>query len=344
MRFLLLLPAALLAACTVTSEDTGTQADDLVTAVWTEDQAQSIVYFNVQGGGDVAVGSGCAPGQTAITLHLPQQSISGTECAGAPARLRSKGIVKVGDEQWVELIAAARSVRTSSTPRCDLDAPTRSATMSVSPAAGATFAAKTFTTDRAACASTTGTYAVGIEKVLEIAEPLLAAVPLPPPTVIANPPPAPATVWGAGSDSFTLAVYGSGNMPLGSTCLPGTKNYSLRTPATGAWTLSTSSCEPLSGVADGRLAARWATVTLTDAEVAAARAALTTLRPSPTATCAPGAEYVLASVTSQNPGGTAPTSTLYRSSKGACVFGIDNGPYLDVTQVRAALERIDAAH
>jgi hypothetical protein len=342
MRFsLLALSLFALAGCSAVSEDDSAQSAsaDLVAPLWTEAEAASWVVVSHYTAGDVPAGSACVPGTATYVLNTAAASEPGartiyvTECTGAPARTRQRS-VSLTDVEYTAIIGAARSVAFSDKSTCDAGADYVS--FGVSPRESGAFPSQYAITDRLGC--DWGQSASGIEHVLEIIEPIVAAAPPPAPSVYFGNTPAPGSrVWTAGSRIY-LTTGGAGDTPHGSTCARDAAQYIVTVENGEFQDIYVTKCKPWTS--DGRLAMLSDfSRPLTAAEKTRLTSALSQLYVSSYASCTPGAEFEQLYVTGKDAIGVEQT-TLYTSNDNACVLGSDNAPFVDFAPARDVLSQL----
>jgi hypothetical protein len=336
------LSVSVVVGCSAASEDASSQSSDLVAPFWTQAEAASSIAFTHYASGDVPAGSACAPGTATYVVDTRAASEPGarsvyvSECAGAPARLRSR-VVPLTDVQYTAIIGAARSVALSDKETCDAGADY--VAFGVSAREAGAFPSQFATSERLGCDY--GQAASGIEHVLELIEPIVAAAPVPPASVYFGETPAAGTrVWSAGSRIF-LTTGGAGETPHGSTCVRDATEYIVTVADGELEDISVTKCAPMGGDFGDRLFMRSQLYrALEPAEKTRLTSALTQLFVRGSAQCTPGAEYERLFVTSFDPAGEK--TAVYSSAENACVMGSDYAPFVDFTPLRRVLDELVA--
>lgn len=89
-------------------------------SAWSEDVSE--VWLTDQGGGEVPVGSTCAPGSDFITYTFEMRRLTWHTCAATPGSSRLQSHLHyrtLTEEEADAMLAAVKQARMTATPRCD---------------------------------------------------------------------------------------------------------------------------------------------------------------------------------------------------------------------------------
>jgi len=324
---------AVLTGCSAAAEDeSASTADSLVSSIWTQTLESSEVDIIVHGSGQVPAGSACAPGAARYAISPNFHMLDAMECGGAPLRERTRNI-QLTSEQEAALVAAARAVTTSEKSTCE---PSGAPYVQMGVAgydAARHYSSSIHATDRFACDGN-ARYATGIERVAEIAAGIAASAPTVP-AVFGVLAPSTDPLWTPSASSLFVHAAGAGDMPPGSSCVPGEEKYWLAVAP--EMTFTVARCQPADETPGARLAFVTKKIVLSPTQQTRALASLTSLTTSPYLTCKADAEYLSGHIQLRKDDGS-PTFTSLRGDQNACVMDADRGAFVKLTALRYFLD------